>query len=324
MSATTTTSKPSGSSFTERAIDVTMTLGTGTFGQTGKNTVKLSGLRVVATVHKGGPPSFDSAELRIYGLPPTIMNEVSTLGVPVMMTRRNNTILIEAGDVGGVMAAVFQGDIGKAFQNFDEQPETFFQVIAWTGAVPAMAPTPPISVEGGADVATMMSGIARGMGYAFENSGVQVKLSNPYFAGTALEQAHKLATAANIELYIDSGTFPPTVAIWPKTGTRNGTIPLISPQSGLIGYPKYRDQAIEFRCLLNTNLRIGGQVELRSSLGGAAIPAQGATQDQAQRAGPNGVWFVSQLSHNLSAQVPGGPWFSDVVGARSIQPTSSH
>lgn len=328
MSTTTSTTQPTtsqatGTSFTEKALDVTLTLGEGTFGGTGKNTVKLSGLRVAATIQKAGPPSFDRAEVRVFGLPPSIMNEVTTLGVPISMTRKNNTILVEAGDVGGVMATVFFGDIGKSFQNFDNQPDTFFQVIAWTGAIPAMVPTPPISVQGGADVATMMSGIATGMGYAFENNGVQAQLSNPYFAGTAIDQAHELAMAANIELQIDSATFPPTVAIWPKNGTRGGSIPLISVDSGLIGYPQYRDQAIAFRCLFNPNIRIAGQIELRSSLGGDAIPAQGATQAQAQRAGPNGQWYVASLTHDLSAQLPGGPWFSDVTGARSIRPSGT-
>ena len=316
MSAT--TSQPSGSSYIQRAIDLTLTLGTGTFGQTGKNTVKLSNLRIVATIQKLGPPAFGSAEVRIFGLPPSIMNEVSTLGVPLPLIRLNNTILIEAGDVGGTMAAVFTGYIYRAWQNFDNQPETMLQIVSNTGAVDAMAPAPPISAQGGADVAAMMSGLATRMGRSFENNGVQVQLSNPYFAGTALEQAHAIARAANIEMQ-DDGPFG-TLAIWPKNGTRGGSIPLISVESGMIGYPRYQDQGMTVRALFNPNIRLGGQIMLQSSLGGVAIPAQGATQAQAQRAGPNGQWYVTRLTYDLSSQLPDGPWFVDIDGARTAVP----
>lgn len=296
-----------GSSYKERAINCTISLGEGAFGTSGQNSVKLSGLRVSATIQKRGPPSFDTAEITIYGLPPTIMNQVSTLGIPLPMTRPKNTVLLEAGDVGGTMAVVFFGEIGNAWQDLDGMPETFFQIVCWTGAVPAMAPVSPISVEGGADVATMMSGIARTMGYSFENSGVQAQLANPYFAGTALEQAHKLATAANIELYIDSGTSPPTLAIWPKTGTRNGTIPVISPESGLIGYPKFRDYGMDFRCLFNPSLRVGGTIQMQSSIKPAS-----------------GLWYVNgPLTYQLSAQLPGGPWFCAASCGRRQVPASS-
>lgn len=312
------TSQATGTSYVERAIDVTITLGEGSFGGTGKNTVKLSGLRIVATIQKLGPPAFGSAEVRIFGLSSSIMNEVSTLGVPMPLIRLNNTILIEAGDVGGTMAAVFSGYIYRSWQNFDSQPDTMLQIISNTGAVDAMAPVPPISVEGGADVATIMSGLATRMGRSFENNGVQVQLSNPYFAGTAMEQAHALARAANIEMQ-DDGPFG-ALAIWPKNGTRSGSVPLISVESGLIGYPRCQDQGISLRCLFNPNIRLGGQIELRSSLGGEPIPAQGATQAQAQRAGPNGQWYVTRLTYDLSAQLPGGPWFCDVDGARTVVP----
>ena len=119
MSAT-TSPVPSGTSWTMKAIDITITLGTGTFGQTGQNTVKLSGLRSVVSIAKNGFPSMDRAEARVYGVDPSVMNTVSTLGIPLTMWRLGNTMLIEAGDVGGAMSVVYNGYLHQAYQNFDD------------------------------------------------------------------------------------------------------------------------------------------------------------------------------------------------------------
>ena len=114
MSAIASNAAPvSGASFTQKAIDVTITLGTGSFGTSGSNTVKLSGLRVVCTIEKAGMPSFDRAEIRIYGMPQDLMNQLTVLNVPTLMARPNNTILIQAGDTVNGMSTVFNGDIGN-------------------------------------------------------------------------------------------------------------------------------------------------------------------------------------------------------------------
>ncbi len=313
-------------SYVQRAIDLTITLGEGSIGNTGFNTVKLSNLRIVATIAKAGFPSMDKASLRIYGVPPTIMNSISTLGIPLPMVRHNNAVLVEAGDAINGMATVYSGFIQNAWQDFDEIPETSLNIVAWGGADQAVFPVPPISFSGTADVATMLSGIAGRMGWGFENSGVSVQLSNPYFSGTALEQCHAIARAANIEMYADTGKSPITLAIWPKTGTRGGQIPLISAETGLVSYPKFRDQGMSFRCIFNPNVRIGGQIQMQSTVGGAGTATQTNTAQPATPAqgGPNGTWYVvSPFTYSLASQMPGGPWFIDVNCARTSVPGTS-
>jgi hypothetical protein len=117
----------------------------------------------------------------------------------------------------------------------------------------------------------------------------------------------------------DTGSNPPTLAIWPKTGTRGGQIPLISPSNGgLVGYPTYRDLAMRFRCIFNPNIVVGGQIQMQSTSGGAAPSSnEAATLQQLLIAGANGTWFVqAPLTYDLASQIPDGPWFCDVVCAR--------
>jgi hypothetical protein len=60
----------------------------------------------------------DRAEIRICGVQPSVMNAVSTLGVPLQMFRIGNTMLIEAGDSVSGMSLVFMGYLRAAYQNF--------------------------------------------------------------------------------------------------------------------------------------------------------------------------------------------------------------
>ena len=300
-----------GNSFSNRAIDVTLTIGQGTLGQTGFNTVKLSGLRVEVAIVKGGMPSMDTADIRIYGVQPSVMNQLSTWGVPFPMLRLNNTVTLAAGD-GVTMPPIFHGHVLRGWQDFDSLPETCLHIQSQGGAAAAMVPASPISFPGGADVATIMSGLATTMGLAFENNGVQVQLSNPYFAGTALQQAEKCAKAAHIQMLIDSSTVPNTLVIVPWTGTRGGAIPIISAATGLIGYPRYFDYGVSFRCLFNPNLKMLGKIKLETSIGNTT-PA--TAQTPAQPGLPSGIWYISALSYDLATWVPDGPWFCDVSGA---------
>ena len=113
-SATNTAAQNGTPSYVARAIDLTITLGTGTFGATGQNTVKLSGLRIVANIVKGGFPSMDRAELQVYGVPLAIMQSVSTLGINPAQVRDHNDLLIEAGDAINGMSVVYNGHIQDA------------------------------------------------------------------------------------------------------------------------------------------------------------------------------------------------------------------
>lgn len=309
-------------SYVQRAITVTVVLGTGSFGQSGQNSVTLKGLRVAAVLEKYGYPSYDKANIRIYGLPASLMQQLSTLGVQRQMVRVRNSVLVEAGDAINGMAVVYSGYILDAWADYSESPDTSLNILGGGGQDQAIIPVGPRSFPTSFDVATALSGIATSMGWAFENSGANVRLPAGYYPGTALEQVYAIASDANIECYADSSTNPITLAIWPKLGTRGGQIPLISAATGLIGWPRFQSYGMSFKCLFNPNIKcgIGGVIQMQSSVGGAptTIGKGQATPEGTQTGGgPNGLWFVrAPLIFDLASQTPGGPWYNEVECAR--------
>ena len=152
---------------------------------------------------------------------------------------RQNVIEIAAGDIESGMSTVFRGTITSGFADFTGAPDVVFHVVAHIGGIEVMVPIAPTSFKGGADVATIMAGLAMQMGLNFENNGVKVQLSNPYFPGTGRTQAQACAEHAGIEWIIDNGT----LAIWYPGQARGGVASLLSPSTGMVGYPAYTSTA---------------------------------------------------------------------------------
>ena len=112
-----------GTSFVKRQITATFALGTGSFGNGPANTVTVSGLRATASIVVAGGVSMGSADLRIYGLPLSTMNQLSTLG-QVPNGQPKNQVTIEAGDNVSGMHQIFQGAIIDGYFDGQAMPET--------------------------------------------------------------------------------------------------------------------------------------------------------------------------------------------------------
>jgi hypothetical protein len=285
----------SASQFVQRVINVAITIGTGTNGEDGSETTTLYGARVLAQIQKTGAPGVTLASIRIFGLSLDHMNRISSLGLSSYRDR-NNTVSLMAGDAGG-MAVVFTGKIYEAYADFNAMPDVCFTIEAQPLLIAKLKPIAPTSYAGPVDVVTVLSGLATQINYTLENNGVSVILRDVYYWGTAIDQAYDAAQAANIYLFPDDAT--QRLAIWPRDGFRGGSIPLISPTTGLVGYPNFVSNALSFRVLYNPSILFGGMVKVESSLPAAS-----------------GNWIINRLSHRLETQQINGAWFSDVEGYR--------
>jgi hypothetical protein len=266
----------------------------------GGDTVIAQNLRMSAHIsHAGGP--YGLMDLTIFGLKMSTMNRLSTLGMQINLVPKN-PITLEAGDdTSDAMATVFSGYILAAYGDFNAAPEVAFHISAQCALPQAAIPAKPSSFKGTADVATIMSGLANQMGLGFENSGVSVKVSNQYLSGSYRTQAQALAKAANIAWAIDKGV----LAIWPKNGSRNGQVPLVSPQTGMKGYPTYTAYGIIVETLFNPSITMGGKINVQSSLQAAC-----------------GEWAIYNVDHDLECEVPeNGKWFSTISAYNPKFPT---
>ena len=296
-------------SFVSRQIVATITLnppssgdvGSGTTFDGKNNTATLDGYWIAATITKGGAPSWDAAEVRIYGLSESLMNKLTRLGKPLNFTRTNLLTLTAGDDVSG-MSIVFQGNIQVAYADFDASPDVCLVISAFVGPVPSTKPIAPTSFPNGGSAATMASQIASLMGLHFINEGVSTTLPPSYFAGSAQQQMNTLADAGNFQWIPNGGSGLQSVVIWPKGQSQGAMGPLIGPTSGLVDYPKYTDQGASITSIYQPGINIGTAFTLQSSLTSAV-----------------GTWFAYQVSLDLECNNPKGsnPWFMVIDAARA-------
>ena len=279
-------------SFVKRVIQITITLGSGSFGDDKGNTLVLSGLRTLVNISAFGGDSQGEANVRIYGLTLDLINQLTTIGPIMTEIRGKNLIDIAAGDENGTLSTIYKGTILNAWGDFRSSPDVGLNIVAYAAMRPALAPVSPTSYEGGANVADIMAAIAKKGQLNLINHDVSVFLSSPYFPGSALDQIRACAKAAGIDHIIETGT----LSIWPRGGSRAGEIPVLSPGGGLIGYPTFSSQGVLLQCEFLPSIRTGGKVKVENS----SIPMA------------NGTWVVFQCSYDISSEMPDGPWFTNL------------
>jgi hypothetical protein len=179
-------------------------------------------------------------------------------------------------------------------------PDAILEISAYTGAFAAVQMIDPTSYPGPVDASVVLSNLAVQGGFAFENHGVSVMLDRPYFWGSVREQMLQCMEHADIEW---NGLQGDTLAIWPKGGTRGGLIPLISPETGMLGYPTNWQAGLAVTTLFNPQLRIGGEAQMKSSLPFANMRVR-----------------IVEVSHELESETPNGRWFTTFHGF----PSESH
>ena len=275
----------------KKQLRFVITLGTGKFGSSDNDTITLQGFRTTADIDKAGGMMMGTLRAKIYGVKQADMNSVTTLQWKPG-TLIPNTVEVYAID-GPAETLVFAGNIVNAWADYQSMPDVFLHIQAQAGFFNQLQAATPRSFKGAVDVATTMAQIAKDMGYTFENNGVDIKLVDVYLPNTNMEQARALQQMAGIDMYLDDNI----LAIAPRNGTRRLPIPLISPATGLVGYPTFDGVGVNFQALFNPAVTFGGSIKLETDVQQAA-----------------GEWVVTSVSHRLECERPGGAWFSSIRG----------
>lgn len=266
-------------------------------GPSNKNQIIITGLRAGVDIDKAAGMMNGTLKARIYGLGESQMHDITTLAMQAAkyseMQWQPNTITVFAID-GDAETLVFAGNIYNAWADYQGMPDVFLNIEAQACLFNRLAMSEPKSYKAPVNVANIMATLAKEMGFVFENNGVDVTLGDVYFDGTAYAQAQKLAEAAGINLIIDDNVLAITP---PNTARKTKDIPVISKESGLIGYPMPDAAGVHFQAMFIPQVRFMHQFKLVS--------------DQIRA---SGVWTATAISYRLESEKPGGAWFMAVRG----------
>lgn len=289
-----------------RKLRFTFELGEGrSFGWDGINRLTVEGLRaeiqltLPVTSKIGGP---GTAVMAIYGLTIDVMNQLAITGR--QFDGRRNRVKVEASTTGeddeDPWVLIYVGQIWQAYPVMNQQPEPAMLFFSAPGDAAAyqLKPVDPVSIEGSAKASTLIERAAAQVGYEVDNHGVDAQLSNPYLKGSALDQITTVLDA--VDAYGTISRTDNRVSIWPRDGDRGNQVAELSPASGLIGYPEFEQKMIRVHHLFDP----------------AVVPDPGMRfKVQSPLTSANGIWIATQITLNLSCEmpgggrgVPGGPW----------------
>lgn len=272
-----------------KTIKTTIILGEGEFSG-GGNTKIIEGLATSVQVTKAGLPEKNSANISIHGLKMSDMEQLTFLSFQNLEYRKNH-ILVEAGDKGGELAVVFKGDIVSSFADFSSAPDIVMKFQALTAGWSVLLAESPTSVDGETPAADLIKQFAQSAGYNFVNEGVTESVRNATFTGSPVQKAQQVADEIGAELIIDDETW--TLMPWDKP---RGDAVLLTPNTGMIGYPNFTQDGISVSCFFNPALKLGGQIKIESIVPRAT-----------------GYWKITKLSHDLAAYT-NGRWASKMDG----------
>ena len=281
-------------SYKRKAIEVVVTLGSGTFAGKG-NQKTIRGLGTDVSIEKAGPPDKNKCTVKIYNMLYEEMEQLTTLAFRPL-EKRKNLITVSAGDDDkSSLPMAFSGEIVSSFADFNNAPDIVMQFNAMSGSYPALIAKNPMSVKGNAPVADIISALAKQCGYSFKNEGVTASLRNSVLNGSPLQQAHQAAEEAGAELLVDDNQ----MILLPTAGARQGNAIQLNDKTGMFGYPTFTNTGINVRSMYNENYKYAGLIEVSSIVPKAS-----------------GIWRITKLTHNLSAFRPGGgPWESSLEAA---------
>lgn len=256
------------------------------------NQFNAAGLRVLCNIMFGYGSVMPSAQVRIYGLALGKMTKLLRLRWNTLDTLMNR-IKIEVGNEGDNLITEFEGNITFAYPDFANAPDVSLVVESQAAAYEDKKPKDPYEKQGEVDIADVIKDICDEMGYQLENNGVSEITKDLTLNGSSLDKLKTLEHDFEFDMYIESNL----IAVTPKGGSRNIKIPVITPTSGLIGYPIPDIRGVTFKCLYDPLLRFGGICKIKDSTIEVC----------------NGEWRIYGMYKSLESNQANGNWHCEIA-----------
>lgn len=261
--------------------------------ETKANKASSDGLRVQVVLSYGAGNITPTAQISIYGLTITTMTPLMRIQWNTMQAILN-TIQIEVGDKSDkVLSLAYEGNITFAKIDTSNAPTMCLQIESQMAIVEALTPRQPNTYTKGQDGAVVIQQLAQSMGYQFSNNQAShILTSDVTMEGSYLSRIQLLATNCDFDLYVEQKS----ITICQRGFARTVKIPVITPTTGLIGYPSPDIRGITFRCMYSPLVQFGGIVRISDSL----IPTC------------NGDWRTYGVRAVLETNVGSGRWEMEV------------
>ena len=294
--------------FVQRYIKIIIGIGTGVLGDGAAVFYTLKNYRASVEITNYGGEAQGEARVKIFGMSLSLMNELTTIGPVMSQLWASNTIEIFAGSNPDALTSIYTGSIITAMADLNTAPDVSFEVLALSSAVAAMQVPEATVFSNGVSIDTVMGTIAKNLDLNYLNTGKKIvegiEVDDPItyaftqpvtFNGSYLDQIKTCAAAptARIDFKLEKGTLSIKN---PFSYYPSASVPVISPKTGMIGYPVFNSQGVKLKSIFLPSVVLGGLVQVKDS--------------QIETA--NKLWTVWTVQHELDSLMPHGRWFTQI------------
>lgn len=261
----------------------------------GLNQLSTTGLRVTSSIISGNGSMTPTAQIKIYNLKMETMLDLMRIRWQ-SMTALMSTIKLEVGEEGKTLAIAYEGNITFAHIDMNGAPDVALVIDSQVGALDSLKSVPSICFTKPTDAAGIVETICLGLGYVFENNAGASKILNPAtYENPNIHKVEQICHDCDFDLYVEHKL----IAITPRGVSRQLAVPVITPNTGLIGYPSPDQRGVKFKCFYDPLIRFGGLIKL----------------DESELTTCNGEWRIYGLTILLDSNVANGNWFCEVNAA---------
>lgn len=277
--------------FTERKLSFRF------FRRNDRQTIAFIGADYPSTVSVecSGLPSLNQAEIKIYNLNKNLMSLLTFL------TFKNLNVSDVSIECLVEKDTVFVGDIVSSTPVYD-MPDIYLLVKAMTDIVYLIAPSKDIvySIPRNQEyveipVKRIVQDILKDTKKAITFNDVgTARIFYPRYLGSKIQQLEKLKLDADINIIINHNIIR---VFSKKSGVSDDVLNIDGSSNNIVGQISNNKEGVQFTCLFNNNLELGGKIEIRNN----------KINPQA-----NGIFYVYTVVHSLSNQIADGDFFTTV------------
>lgn len=259
--------------------------------ESGENTRTVEGLRMQVAVQSVGLVTGSRAQVKIWGLKEPDMNVLCTWGQ--RLVQRRAELVIEAGNGG--YDPIFTGQTNFGRIDYNRMPDVAIELQAYGLYDIRVMSAESRSVDGKKKtLEDFAREILPGFNVEMDSSVTVKNIVDMHVSGSIYEQLKAVCDAYGLDYTLTTRTIR-----FGAMGTpfSDDEAMEISPATGLIGYPEMIPLGISATSKFIPEMTYKKKFTLKSSLKQA-----------------NGTWLASNVSHLLSYELPGGPWFTRFDG----------
>jgi baseplate hub protein gp41 len=275
--------------------------------------IELSEFRVVFHVMRGDLQNPNQADIRVYNLSRATANKLAAAEF--------TQLALQAGYPGN-FGLIFQGTITQARIGRESQTDSYVDFTAADGDEAYNFATIAASMSAGVNasqraLATLLqsmkdNAITQGYTPPLSTNG---NVRGRVFYGPTRDELRTFARNNDCIWSIQDGK----LTMIPQTSYIAGDIPIISPNTGLIGVPEQTQNGLSVRVLLNPSIKIGQAIkltdttinQLRLSNDIFAVKDNLNSKDSTRKLNAQGLYYVMVANH--SGDTRGNDWYTDMT-----------